>query len=245
MLTQAFSYPLKGSSTVKTIIIGVILGSLSLLVLPWILLQGYTVRILRTAANNEERPVFNHWGRLFVDGVKAFVISVVYFLLPIVGFFAAGTAMAGGAGGSAQLGLTALAGVLLLVAVYLLPAAFTNFATSGRFTAAFAFGRLGQIVTSRAYAFGWLLALGVIIAVSFVLGIANGLFNIEFTGLLGGSTSLSGMAVASLAVYTVLLQVVGFYVAIVLNYIYGRSFGAAQAVKFASTDDVEEDQPAV
>jgi len=235
MLEDAISYPRQSEESTRTIAIGGLLTVFAFLVLPVLFMLGYVVRVLRTSVDGEaEPPAFDTWGDLLVDGLKAFVIGLVYSLVPLlltvaatlaiaipVGTFVVTTpgevaSSAGAAGLGAVsavlvlfgLGLLLVAGVASLALAYVLPAALVAFASSGRMASAFAFGDLWQVLRTGTYGVGWLLALAVSVVAS--------------------------AAVGALAVVPVLGYVVGafvsFYALVVAARLYGESYAKATPV---------------
>lgn len=183
MFDEAINYPRNCDSAVKTILVGGILSLLSVLVVPMFFLLGYYARVLRAVTGGaEEPPAFDEWGALFVDGLKVFAVGLAYYLVPtvIVGVSVGGALMNAirsgdltpGALAAAFLGL-AVAGVLWLVASYVLPVALTNFVREDRLGAAFAVGDLKPVLFSGTYAMAWLLAVGLFIAASVLTTILN------------------------------------------------------------------------
>jgi hypothetical protein len=184
MISSSITYLRNSDELVKTILIGGVLSILSILLIPAFIVSGYLVRVLRSAiAGEAAAPTFGEWGELFVDGLKAFVIAFVYGLVPaVVGFVLVGGSViatfstesgAGLLGGVGLLFGLAVSVVLGLAAWYLIPAATANFATTGRLSAGFDIGALRPVVTSKRYATGWLLALGVIVLAAIVAGMLN------------------------------------------------------------------------
>ncbi|WP_313695649.1 DUF4013 domain-containing protein [Halorarum halobium] len=162
MLEESLRYPLESDDSIATLLIGALLTVLSILIIPAFIVQGYLVRVLRSSVAGEtEAPSFTDWGDLFVDGLKLFLINLVFGIIVAIPFvivtvvflggaFAAGDA--GGGSGAAALGLLSLllfavVGLLALVLAYFLPAMFANFAVEGRLGAAF------DLSTVRAVAF--------------------------------------------------------------------------------------------
>src|SRR6056297_1817860 len=85
MFQEALNYPRNSNSAVKNVAIGGILLFLSFLFVPTFFVLGYVVRSLRGVLDGiEEPPEFDEWGELFVDGLKAFAIGLVYSLVPAV-----------------------------------------------------------------------------------------------------------------------------------------------------------------
>ena len=118
MIAASLSYLRDSDDAIKTTAIGGVLLLLSPLLIPVFIVLGYVMRVLRrTADGHDEPPVFDEWGDLLIDGLKAFLIMFVYSVLPlavlaIVGLFGVGAALIG-AGDSALAGL--LSGTLVVV----------------------------------------------------------------------------------------------------------------------------------
>lgn len=214
MLGDAISYPRESDDWVKTILIGGILSLLGFLIVPLFLVTGYLVRVLGSAAADEpEPPVFEDWGGLLVDGLKALVVGLVYVGIPLAILFAGtfalgiGGAVAGGDAG-AGLGILGLLFALVMVVItavagYAVPAALTNFAYNDDFGAAFQFGDVVDTVTTGDYFVAWLLAL----VVSVVGGIIGNLLSFIIIGIF-----------------------VLFYVQISVYYLFGRGYAKARGI---------------
>lgn len=147
MLEDGLSYPLRGD-WVGRIVIGGVLGLLSVLVIPTFALLGYLVRVLeRTVAGDDEPPEFDDWGDLLAKGVVATLIALAYSVVPVVLYGVFVTVVAGiGSGVGGDLGaLIGVTGALLAVAFlpvllfiyYAVPAALTAYAARGEASAAF------------------------------------------------------------------------------------------------------------
>jgi hypothetical protein len=237
MLSDALSFPRRGDDWLPTLIVGGILTALGFLVLPAIIVQGYLVRVLHAAARDDRNPPsFTQWGGLFVDGLKLFVVNLVYGLLavvPVTVVFASlvvivptgpvtdGPGMPPVEPGMApQPRLTAGIVVflaLLLVAVgavlvvgYVLPAALANFAIEGRMRAAFHLRTVLRGAFTREYAVAWLIAV--------VVGVVGGLVG-------------SALTVVVVGVFVL------FYVQVSLYYLVGRGFAAGLSKKRWSEPD--------
>ena len=56
----------------------------SILIVPIFLLYGYIFRIIKaTLAGIDELPDFDEIGEMFVDGIKVFVVAIIY-AIPVV-----------------------------------------------------------------------------------------------------------------------------------------------------------------
>ena len=192
MLEDAIRYPWNGEQKVETILVGGVLSLLGVFLIPVLFVYGYLVRVIRAVSDGDDEvpPVFDEWGDLLVEGLVAFLISLVYSLVPlvVVGLMiasfvlpfsvvttASGEPMAGLAVGGVILALVVVAVTLVvsLGAAYLLPAAVAAYAVTGRVGAAFSPGTLRPIVGSQIYAVAWLVAVGVTIGAQLIGGVAS------------------------------------------------------------------------
>jgi hypothetical protein len=227
MLSDALSFPRRGDDWLSTLLVGGILTLLGFLILPVFVLQGYLVRVLDAGAHEEQTPPsFTQWGTLFVDGLKMFVVNIVYGLFVFVPF----ALLAGGLliaipgepvpiepGSPPPAPPTAPTGGLLVVLLlflvvlvvgllvaYLVPAALANFAIEGRLGAAFSLRTILAGAFTSDYAVAWVLGI-----VVFIVG-----------GLVG--SALSAIVVGIFVL---------FYVQVVFYYLVGRGFAAGLSKK--------------
>jgi len=189
MIEASLNYLRESDDAVVTLLLGGVLLLASPLLIPAFAVLGYVVRVLRrTADGDDEPPVFDAWGELLVDGLKAFVVAFVYSLLPLsvvavaVGL-SIGTLVAVPGGETAGVG-TVVVGLIVLVAglvsllaslvgLYVTPAALAAVADSGRVGDGFALGALWGVISKRAYATGWLTAAVVVLAGSLAVGVLS------------------------------------------------------------------------
>jgi hypothetical protein len=235
MITESIEYLRNSEDWVRTVLIGGVLGLLSFLLVPAFAVTGYLMRVLRaTMAGEETPPVFEEWGDIVVDGLKATVIGVVYSFVPgvigavvvafgVAGAIAGGDSAAGALGGLVAIGGLLVAAVLSVVAAYLLPAALANYAETGRLGAGFALGDLRPVWLSGTYATGWLYALAVLLAGGLVAGALN---VVPFVGFVAGAF-------------------VTFYAAVAAAYIVGHTWADVHPVRLPDGDPMPEERPAV
>lgn len=213
MLSDALRYPLNGDGWLRTILVGGLLIILQVLVLPLFFVQGYYVRILRGVANGDpDPPRFDDWVDLFVDGLKLFVVNILFALvmvavLALVGIvFGGGSLLAGGSIDPSTAGVVSgalgAAGVAILVVALLLltyvgPAMFTNFAREDSIAAAFDVSTILSGALTVEYLVAWLLAL----VVGLVLGSIASFLSLLVVGIFGL-----------------------FYLQVVTYYLFGRGF---------------------
>ena len=172
-IVDAFNYPRESEDVVKTVLIGGLLTLFSFLLIPAFFAGGYLLRVLeRTAAGDDEPPVFEGWGDLGIEGLKAFLITMVYGSVPfVIGGALLAVSLAIGSGGDA-LGAIGALGMFLAMTVwfalglavaYVVPAALANYAEKRTIGAGFDVATLKPVLTNKTYAIGWLTAFAVIL----------------------------------------------------------------------------------
>lgn len=183
-IEDALRYPTNHDDWIVTLLIGGVLSLFSFLIIPLFIVYGYIVRVIRNSIDGDpEPPVFDEWGELLVDGIKAAIIIFVYMLIPLI--VAAvmvggsiGAMMAGGRGGAAA-GIAGLivgllvTFVLSLVFGYIAVAAVVNFAHEDDIGAGFDFGTLREVMLDRDYAVAWALSVAVFIGAAVISGLFN------------------------------------------------------------------------
>lgn len=190
MIEGAFTYPTDRDDWIKNLLIGGVLTFLGFLLIPLFVVYGYMVRSIRDSIEGEpEPPAFDDWGTLLVEGLQAWLIGLVYMLVPLIvamvtvggsiAAMATGSRAGTGVGMAGLFGGLALSAVLALVFGYVAVAAIVNFAHEGRFGAGFDVGRLREIALDADYAIAWVVSIvGFIVAgvvgsipvIGFVLG---------------------------------------------------------------------------
>ena len=230
MFTNSLDYLRQREDWKRTVAIGGLLSLLGFLLVPALLVMGYVLRVLRATmrGDREHPPVFDDWGEMAVDGLKAFVITLVYGFVPgvvllaafVFGFagFASGSDAGAVTGGLVWLLGGLLSFVLGLAVAYVIPAALLNYAEKDSLGAGFAAGDVFAILTDRAYmtAFGY----------AFVLFLAVGVVS----GLLNAIPILGAVAGAFL----------GFYAAVMAAYIYGTSYAEMDTVSVTEGEGLDE-----
>jgi len=234
MISESLSYLRTSDDWVKTVVIGGLLTLLGFLVVPAVLVAGYLVRVLRSTMHGDETPPrFDDWGDLAGDGVRAFVIAVVYGLVPavLVGVTAGLAAAAAGPGPRTGLivgGVAFVGGLLALVvgllAAYVLPAALANYAEQGSIGSGFAVGDLRPVLTSGTYATAWVMGFAVVFGAAVVTALLN------VVPLLG----------------TVVGAFVSFYAITAAYYIVGHAWGDLRGLELHDDEgETGAERPAV
>lgn len=178
MIGDTIEYPLEGDDAVGTLIIGGALYLLSPLVVPSIIVGGYSVAVCRNVlAGEPEPPAFEDWGQLAIDGLYVVAISLLYWLPALVvgagatmGYLLLGVALGFDSAGLAGIGfLFVVFGVMLalaysLVVGYVLPAAIVNYARTDDLSAAWDVDTLRTLATSGDYAKAWVIGAVILFA---------------------------------------------------------------------------------
>lgn len=172
VVSDSLKYP---SSDFKKVVILGLLFLISFLIVPIFLALGYIFRALKASlAGVEELPDFDEWGEMLVDGIKVFLVQLVY-VLPaiIIGALsllslwsslwsltymsqASGTTLTpdmvfGILGGTALVGLI-IAGIYTLLIYPIMAVAIGNMAYyNGEFGAAFRFSEIMSTISK----IGW------------------------------------------------------------------------------------------
>jgi len=217
MIGDAISFPRRNDEWLSTLLIGALLSIFSFLVIPGLILQGFLLRVARAGANDaDEPPTFGDWVELLVDGVRAFVVAIIYGIVPAMFSVAAISVLVGGtvfsiASGNegAAVGFGVLIAVVVLVMIpvflligYLTVAAQVRLAVTGDLGAAFQLGTVARIAFNADFFVGFLLA----VVVGIALSILGSILLLVLVGLL-----------------------ILFYAQISMYYLFGRGYGKATA----------------
>ncbi|MCE5215245.1 MAG: DUF4013 domain-containing protein [Methanobacterium sp.] len=225
IVSDAVKFP---SSDWKKVIILGIFFLLTFVIIGIFFVSGYFLRIIKsTLAGYDELPEFDEWGDMFIDGLKVFVVSLVYMIIPMIvifiGVFASITSLAVTSTGTytdpwAFIGLmsgTVIIGAILALIFGLIAyIAIANMALYDEIGAAFKFSE----ILERIKMIGWgkyILWYIVMIIIGVVGGFIASLLNI---------IPFIGMIIALLVIYPY------------LQMIYARSL----ALIFASSEEGQE-----
>ncbi|MFB6103403.1 MAG: DUF4013 domain-containing protein [Haloplanus sp.] len=228
-LEWVVTYPTNSEDWIKTILIGGVLTLLSILIVPAFLVYGYVLRVLRAGMNGaEEPPVFDDWETLLREGVVAFVVVIIYQLIPLlVMFLTVGGSMAAiGTGSEAGAGVgiiglfggLALSGLLALLFGYVTLIGLANYAHVGEFGAAFDLDVIRSVAVDGAYAIPWLYGVGILIAATVVASVLG------IVPILG---AIAGVFVT-------------FYGQVAASWVWGKGFADAMGIGGEAPTDAGE-----
>ncbi len=81
-LNQTFSFPFKDAESRKYFLIGCLVSLTAFIIpiLPFFLLYGYAIRIVKQIMNNESPRMvaWDDWGGMFKDGARMFGVRIIY-----------------------------------------------------------------------------------------------------------------------------------------------------------------------
>lgn len=180
LLEEAVEYTAEGD-VVKRVLIGGLLVSFSVFVLPVVYILGYYIDIFRETINGADTPpVFStdNVGVRLKRGLGATVVSLIYSLPVLILFVVVFAVVLGGGslsgmteGGSVILALIITSVIGIVGSVYaaaVTPAAFALYADSGSITGAFSLTGMKEIISTKQYIVAILLSF-VILTVSGVI----------------------------------------------------------------------------
>ncbi|AZH26448.1 DUF4013 domain-containing protein [Haloplanus aerogenes] len=218
-------YPMNSDDWIRTILIGGGLTLLSILIVPAFLVYGYVLRVLRAGMDGaEEPPVFDDWGTLLKEGVIAFVVVLIYQLIPLIvmavtvggsiAAMASGTEAGAGVGIVGLFGGLALSTLLALIFGYVTLIGLANYAHEGTFGSAFDFDVIRSVAVDGDYAIPWLYGVGILIGavvVASILGV------VPIVGAIAG-------------------VFVTFYGQVAAGWVWGKGFGDATGLGGTDTE---------
>lgn len=196
MLKEALSYPLEADHRLKTIGIGgllyIIIGLIQLFVprnnrivmilsilalyTSGIILAGYSFRVFRSAAHEDESvPEFTDWRSLCIDGLKIAIVSIIYMITPMI--LLSFTIVGSGSTPIARV-LYLLSFGLSIVFGFFLPVALTNLAVTDHLRGAFEFRTIINASLTRSY----VLAVVIMIVLGTILRIIAMLLTVVIIG---------------------------------------------------------------
>lgn len=218
-IESAIKFPTEDDDWLVTTLIGGVIYMASVFFFPVFLVNGYFVKVAREAMDGAAQPpAFDDWGELFVDGIKAFAILLVYQIVPFAALIvvgggsimalASGTEAGAGAGLLGLLGAFAIYGVLAVAFGYFGIAGLMNFVATGSLGAGFEVGTIIDVATDRDWMMAWAYVIGINVAASVVFGVI-------------GAIPLLGLLVLPVAPFAY------FYLGVVMYRIWGEGFAAA------------------
>ena len=191
IFSDSFGYP---SKSLKRVVVLGISALFSILIIPFFIMFGYALRVIRKSIEGEtEPPAFDDLGAMIVDGMKYLVVSIVYFLIPMIlmgiGITSVITSetsydMMGGSASSIAFltgsGLFLLGFLLMLVISVIETIGVANMAHTGKLGAAFRFGEILRIIGSIGWGryIIWYILLTIVVLLFVAVGLLMGIIPI-------------------------------------------------------------------
>lgn len=208
VIREALAYPKSGDDWLKTVGIGGTLMFFGFLIIPFVFVLGYFVRVFRSGAYSEHvQPRFDDWTRLFVDGVKLLSILVVYGFVGNIPLFALDAGIEPGVGILGTIWLAVTFAVMFFV-TYISPAVVTNFSVEESVVAAFHL----RTIVAGAFTTDYLTAVVSGMVIYLLLGLIAMVLSFVLVGIF-----------------------VFFYMLVAIFYLFGRGSGRAMNIDTKST----------
>jgi hypothetical protein len=180
-IIEEIKFPSRDSEWIQKVLIG---GIVLLIPIVDLIAYGYLLKVMRGAMDGKSgMSKWDDWGNLFMNGLMAAIIWVIYMIIPIlILLVSAGSMVAAALSRNTELLMGTLAGaaggflIALLLAVvlgFLVPMALSMYVKENNFGAAF---RVGEVISRIKSVFGdYLMVYIVVIALWFVLAVLSGI----------------------------------------------------------------------
>jgi hypothetical protein len=191
MLGDALLFPKARNGWLKTVGIGGVLLITSIFIIPYLVLSGYLVRVIRSGARDRSQPpVFEEWRDLFIDGWILCGIQIIYgivgFGIPAVVVFVSSDLLQAVQSPDPIASLSTDAMIVLVFAYlfaffasYVTFVALARFAHEHRFEAAFEMRTVFRTAFTSEFFVAYVLSL----SVGLILGAISALFSLLVVGL--------------------------------------------------------------
>ncbi len=178
-IEEDVKFPTKDIEWIQKVLIGGILGIIPIINF---IEYGYILKVMRGAIDgNPGMPKWEDWGNLFINGLIAFIITLIYLIIPIVIIsVSAGGIMAAAFSGNMNLMAGMIAGaiggiliglLLALVFGFMVPMALAMYTKENSFGAGF---RIGEILSRIKSVFAdYITVYVVLIVLLFILALLN------------------------------------------------------------------------
>lgn len=174
-IMEEIKFPSKDSEWIQKVLIG---GVIAIIPIVNLIVCGYLLKVMKGAMDNKpSMPKWEDWGNLFMNGLMAAIIGLIYMIIPtLILLISAGSIVAAALSRNTELLIGAAAGaaggflIALLLAVvlgFLIPMALSLYVKENSIGAAF---RFKEVLSRIKSVFGdYLMVYIVVIALSFIL----------------------------------------------------------------------------
>ncbi|HOK72223.1 MAG TPA: DUF4013 domain-containing protein [Methanothermobacter sp.] len=225
---EALDYP--GSNLKKVLTLGILI-IISFLIIPIFLVYGYILRVIKaTVAGFDELPDFDEWGDMLIDGLKVFVVAIVYMIIPVI-ILIASYFLAMSNPIVALIGIV-IGGILAIIFGLLLAIAIAHMAFNDSLGAAFSIGEILNVISEISWLKYIIWIIGVTIINTGAYSVTMGVLNIILLPIAGlfGIAAITQMTpeIASagfILVLIIMLLVFGLFVVPYLLIFCARALG--------------------
>ncbi|BAW32036.1 conserved hypothetical protein [Methanothermobacter sp. MT-2] len=208
-----------------------ILIIISFLIIPIFLVYGYILRVIKaTVAGFDELPDFDEWGDMLIDGLKVFVVAIVYMIIPVI-ILIASYFLAMSNPIVALIGIV-IGGILAIIFGLLLAIAIAHMAFNDSLGAAFSIGEILNVISEISWLKYIIWIIGVTIINTGAYSVTMGVLNIILLPIAGlfGIAAITQMTpeIASagfILVLIIMLLVFGLFVVPYLLIFCARALG--------------------
>ncbi|MGH2559012.1 MAG: DUF4013 domain-containing protein [Thermomicrobiales bacterium] len=160
---RAFNFPFRDSGWISKVLIGAVMVLIP--IFGWFSLAGYGMRIMRRVVEGADTPLpdWTDFGQLFVDGVKVFVVGVVWGIPAII--------IGAIAGASDSFGLQCLSWFVSIATSAFTGAAIVPVALSGNIADGLQFQQVIRRVTSNISDYALIFVMGFVLSIVAVAGV--------------------------------------------------------------------------
>lgn len=161
--------------------------------------RGYLLRVIKVSASGDnELPGFYEWIQIFIDGLKVFLVSILYYIIPVIvlmaGFFLTFD-LSSGKFGFGNLNPTAMivlsiGSLLYILFTFFYDIGLANMAYQGKLEAALSFSEIKEIIRK----IGWKKYLALFIVLLLIMIVST------VISYLAGSISLIGVIIVGILV---------------------------------------------
>lgn len=147
-LSLSFDYAKKLFGDLGRLLILIVISVIPIVNL---IMLGYAIKVAKETPDSNQPPALIQYGSLFIDGLKAIVVGIVYLIIPLVivgigslGFLVPGMPSIVGAGLAIVFSIIGLIVLFVVCIIFLM--AIVNFAKYGSISKAFAFSEIFGII---------------------------------------------------------------------------------------------------
>ncbi len=192
-IVEEIKFPSKDSEWIPKVLIG---GVIAIIPIVNLIASGYFLKVMKGSMDGKPgMPKWDDWGNLFMNGLMAAIIGLIYMIIPIlILLVSAGNIIAAALSGNTEILLGALAGaiggvlialLLALIFGFLLPMALSMYVRENNFSAALKFN---EVISRIKSVFGdYLTVFVIVIVLYFVLGVLSGIPLLGFLIMIFGS----------------------------------------------------------